>query len=69
LQGEGRQHRPGEPKAQSASSTPGEYQSTRVKLHVDENGLSMLRLMESAGTVRQGVALKQAANTKPHQEI
>jgi Domain of unknown function (DUF4337) len=38
-----------------------EYQSTRVKLHVDENGLSMLRLLETAGTIDKAVAAKQAA--------
>jgi hypothetical protein len=37
-----------------------EYQSTRVKLHVDENGLAALRLLESMG-VDKGLATKQAA--------
>jgi hypothetical protein len=38
-----------------------EYQAARVKLHVDENGLSTLRLLESAGTVDRALAAKQAA--------
>jgi hypothetical protein len=38
-----------------------EYQSARIKLHVDENGLSMLRLLESAGTIDKALAAKQAA--------
>jgi uncharacterized protein DUF4337 len=38
-----------------------EYQSSRVKLHVDENGLSALRLLESAGTVDRALAAKQTA--------
>jgi uncharacterized protein DUF4337 len=37
-----------------------EYQSTRVKLHVDENGLAALRLLESMG-VDKALATKQAA--------
>src|SRR5262245_12968304 len=37
-----------------------EYQSTRVKLHVDENGLAALRLLESVG-VEKALAAKQAA--------
>src|SRR6188474_3243282 len=37
-----------------------EYQSTRVKLHVDENGLATLRLLESTG-VDKALAAKQAA--------
>src|SRR6266850_436140 len=37
-----------------------EYQSARIKLHVDENGLSMLRLIESAGTIDKALAAKQA---------
>ena len=49
-------------KAQSGSVDAwAEYQSTRVKLHVDENGLSTLRLLESAGTIDKAVAAKQAA--------
>jgi hypothetical protein len=38
-----------------------EYQAARVKLHVDENGLSTLRLLESIGTVDHALATKQAA--------
>lgn len=38
-----------------------EYQAARVKLHVDENGLSTLRLLESVGTVDRALAAKQAA--------
>src|SRR5262245_27900901 len=37
-----------------------EYQSTRVKLHVDENGLATLRLLESIGGDK-ALATKQAA--------
>jgi hypothetical protein len=36
-----------------------EYQSTRVKLHVDENGLATLRLLETTG-VDKTLAAKQA---------
>jgi hypothetical protein len=38
-----------------------EYQSARIKLHVDENGLNMLRLLESAGSIDKALAAKQAA--------
>src|ERR1043165_7585955 len=38
-----------------------EYQFARVKLHVDENGLSQLRLLESAGGIDKALAAKQAA--------
>jgi uncharacterized protein DUF4337 len=38
-----------------------EYQAARVKLHVDENGLSTLRLLESIGTIDRALAAKQAA--------
>src|SRR5204863_4519420 len=38
-----------------------EYQFARVKLHVDENGLNQLRLLESGGQVNKEVAAKQAA--------
>src|SRR3954471_24348984 len=49
-------------KAQSGSVDAwAEYQSTRVKLHVDENGLSMLRLLETAGTIDKAMAAKQVA--------
>ncbi len=49
-------------KAQSgAVDTWAEYQSTRVKLHVDENGLAQLRLLETAGTFDKALATKQTA--------
>jgi uncharacterized protein DUF4337 len=38
-----------------------EYQFARVKLHVDENGLNQLRLLETAGTLDKALAAKQAA--------
>src|SRR5205809_6779925 len=38
-----------------------EYQATRVKLHVDENGLAQLRLLETTGTIDRPLAAKQAA--------
>ncbi len=38
-----------------------EYQSTRVKLHVDENGLATLRLLETGGSIGKELAAKQAA--------
>jgi hypothetical protein len=38
-----------------------EYQFARVKLHVDENGLNQLRLLESAGQVSKELTAKQAA--------
>ena len=38
-----------------------EYQAARIKLHVDENGLLTLRLLESAGNVDKALAAKQAA--------
>src|SRR6476661_6376512 len=38
-----------------------EYQFARVKLHVDENGLNQLRLLESGGQINKEVAAKQAA--------
>ena len=49
-------------KAQSgAVDTWAEYQSTRVKLHVDENGLAQLRLLETAVSLDSALAAKQAA--------
>jgi hypothetical protein len=49
-------------KAQSgAVDAWAEYQSTRVKLHGDENGLSTLRLLESSGSVDKALTAKQAA--------
>jgi hypothetical protein len=38
-----------------------EYQSARVKLHLDENGLTQLRLLETAGNFDRALAAKQAA--------
>ena len=38
-----------------------EYQFSRVKLHVDENGLNQLRLLESSGQIDKALAAKQAA--------
>ena len=38
-----------------------EYQATRLKLHVDENGLAQLRLLETAGNFDRALAAKQAA--------
>ena len=38
-----------------------EYQFARVKLHVDENGLNQLRLLESGGQIAKELAAKQAA--------
>jgi hypothetical protein len=48
-------------KAQAASVDAwAEYQSTRIKLHVDENGLTTLRLLENSG-VDKATAAKQVA--------
>ena len=38
-----------------------EYQAARIKMHVDENGLSQLRLLETAGNYDRALASKQAA--------
>jgi len=38
-----------------------EYQSARIKLHVDENSLNQLRLLETMGTFDKALAAKQAA--------
>ena len=38
-----------------------EYQAARIKLHVDENGLSTLRLLETTGQIDKALAAKQAA--------
>ena len=38
-----------------------EYQASRIKLHVDENGLSTLRLLQTTGTIDKTLAEKQAA--------
>src|SRR6478752_4062354 len=37
-----------------------EYQAARIKLHVDENGLAALRLLETTG-VDKALAARQAA--------
>jgi hypothetical protein len=48
-------------KAQAASVDAwAEYQSTRIKLHVDENGLTTLRLLENSG-VDKALAARQVA--------
>jgi hypothetical protein len=39
-----------------------EYQFARVKLHVDENGLHQLRLLETTGLVNKDLLAKQAAD-------
>ncbi len=47
-----------------------EYQFARVKLHVDENGLNQLRLLETAGTDRQGARRQAGRRIRGrHQEI
>jgi hypothetical protein len=38
-----------------------EYQFARVKLHVDENGLHQLQLLETTGLVNKDLAAKQTA--------
>lgn len=38
-----------------------EYQFARVKLHVDENGLNQLRLLETTNQIDKALAAKQAA--------
>ena len=38
-----------------------EYQAARIKLHVDENGLSTLRLLETTGQIDKTLAAKQVA--------
>jgi hypothetical protein len=37
-----------------------EYQASRIKLHVDENGLAQLRLLQTAGNFDRALAAKQA---------
>lgn len=39
-----------------------EYQAARIKLHVDENALATLRLLESSGSIDKALAAKQAAD-------
>ncbi|MGE5770702.1 MAG: DUF4337 domain-containing protein [Hyphomicrobiales bacterium] len=46
---------------QEAVDAWAEYQASRIKLHVDENGLTQLRLLETAGTYDRAVAARQAA--------
>src|SRR5262247_4023809 len=38
-----------------------EYQAARIKLHVDENGLATLRLIETGGQIDKALSAKQAA--------
>src|SRR3954466_12135904 len=38
-----------------------EYQAARIKLHVDENGLSTLRLLETTGQIDKTLPAKQTA--------
>jgi biopolymer transport protein ExbD len=38
-----------------------EYQAARIKLHVDENGLSTLRVLETTGQIDKTLAARQAA--------
>jgi hypothetical protein len=38
-----------------------EYQAARIKLHVDENALGTLRLLETTGNVDKALAAKQVA--------
>jgi hypothetical protein len=38
-----------------------EYQAARIKLHVDENSLNALRLLETGGAIDKTLAAKQAA--------
>lgn len=42
-----------------------EYQAARVKLHIDENGLAQLRLLETAGNFDRALTAKQAAELEP----
>ena len=60
-------------KAQSgAVDAWAEYQATRVKLHVDENSLATLRLLETSGNIEKSLAAKQAeeyaADIKKYEE-
>jgi hypothetical protein len=48
-------------KAQAtAVDTWNEYQAARIKLHVDENGLNALRLLETTNSIDKTLAAKQA---------
>src|SRR5262247_3184795 len=42
-----------------------EYQAARIKLHVDENGLSTLRLLESGKQIDKTLAARQTAEYEP----
>jgi ABC-type multidrug transport system fused ATPase/permease subunit len=42
-----------------------EYQAARVKLHINENGLAQLRLLETAGNFDRALTAKQAAELEP----
>lgn len=44
-----------------AVDTWSEYQASRIKLHVDENGLATLRLLETSGSIAKELAARQAA--------
>ena len=47
-----------------------EYQFARVKLHVDENGLNQLRLLETTGQIEQGARRQAGGRIRGrHQEI
>jgi hypothetical protein len=49
-------------KAQAeAVDTWAEYQAARLKLHVEENSLATLRLLETTGSINKELAEKQAA--------
>ena len=39
-----------------------EYQASRIKLHVDENGFQQLQLLETAGNIDRMIAARQAAD-------
>lgn len=39
-----------------------EYQASRIKLHVDENGLTQLRMLETTGNIDRAIAARQAAD-------
>ena len=39
-----------------------EYQASRIKLHVDENALTQLRALESAGNIDRAISARQAAD-------
>ena len=49
-----------------------EYQAARIKLHLDENGLATLRLVETSAQIDKALAAKQAveyeADIKKYQE-